>query len=421
MKKLLLIPAALTILLVGGVAVADDPDGDIQRARDLLAQADGILAAEQAKPPAVTTVTETVTLPPQTVTETVTVTVTQTVTTTPPPPGPTCTGTDVAPGTGLKAAMDAAPAGTTFCLAAGTYEVNQTISLQADDTVIGAGRDATFIDGTGLPISSPGIFTMGGITGTQTFRDLEIFGAPTPAGGVTGVCSPNANCGKAFSVGNTGTLQLLGVDCRDNDSNCVGGGGSANVVMDDVDCWGNGSEYSMNKDFRSAACVKRAASYTAGGGDTTITNSNIHDNDWVGVWCDFCKFGTLTITDSSLSSNGRAGLQWEMSGGWSDEDDAILTRVTIQNNGWRDPTPSIPIGGGSGGIMISTATSLTVRDSIFGGNRNSAGGVNRAWIIIRTERGQPWSPTIQDIVFANNTLNGDVGDCGTGVTCTGNV
>ena len=75
---------------MASAALADDPNGDIQRARDLLAQADAILAAEQAKPPAVVTVTQTIT---QTVTQTASPTTTTTVppTTTPPPPPPTTT------------------------------------------------------------------------------------------------------------------------------------------------------------------------------------------------------------------------------------------------------------------------------------------------------------------------------------------
>ena len=83
MRKLIAVCAALTtILVLAGVAMADDPNGDIQRARDLLAQADAILAAEQANPPVVQTVT-------QTVTETVTAS--PPTTTTPPPPPPTTT------------------------------------------------------------------------------------------------------------------------------------------------------------------------------------------------------------------------------------------------------------------------------------------------------------------------------------------
>ena len=99
MKKTIALLAAFTVLVVAGVAYADDPDGDIQAARDLLAQADALLAQEQAKPPVVNTVTETVTLPPSTVTETVTETVTQTPTTTTVPPTTTTTTTTVPPTT----------------------------------------------------------------------------------------------------------------------------------------------------------------------------------------------------------------------------------------------------------------------------------------------------------------------------------
>ena len=71
-RSLVLIALVTSVLIVAGVAMADDPDGNLQQAIDLI-------EAEIAKPPVVTTVTETVTA-------TVTTTVTETVTETPPPP-----------------------------------------------------------------------------------------------------------------------------------------------------------------------------------------------------------------------------------------------------------------------------------------------------------------------------------------------
>lgn len=406
----------MSLSLVGGIALAQsEPDPHDQ----LLEHAAADISAALAMPRQTDTVTETATAPP--VTETVTVTTTQTVmvTSTAPPPSPGCTGTNVAPGSGLKAAMDAAPTGTTFCLSSGTYIVNATITVQNGDVVRGAGETVTHIDGSGLPISASGIFN---IDNDARFQDVDVFGAPTPAAGVSGVCNPNADCGKAFVLGNTGTLTLQTLSCHDNDGNCVGGGGSANLVVDDLDCYNNGSDYSSNPNFRYAACIKRTASYSAGGGDTTITNSTIHDNDWVGVWYDTVKFGTLTIQNSTLNHNGRAGIQWEMSGGWSAEDNAVITGNTIKNNGWRVPTTAIPIGGGSGGIAISTAADVSMSQNVFGGNLNSAGGANRAWYAIRTTgRGETWTPAVKNISATNNTLNGDTVDCGTGFTCSGNA
>lgn len=418
MTKIVVGLAVLTLIVVGGVALADDPDGDLQSARDLLlqvddlvARVDALLAAEQAKPPVVTTVTE----PP--VTTTVVTTTTTTVTETPPPPTtpppttpppPACTGTNVAPGGGLKAAMDSAPAGTTFCLSSGTYTVGSTISAQNGDRVIGAGRNATLVVAQGMANSSPGIFS---ISGNVRFEALDVSGAPTPSGGVTGVCNPNANCGKAFTTGGIGTLTLQGVDCHDNGGNCIGGGGTANVVADDLNCFDNGNAYSMTVAFRYAACLKKAAAYPTGKdtGNVTITNSFIHDNPWVGLWCDFCHVGFFQITDSDLIHNGKAGVSYEVSGGETAGDHALVARNTIQDNGWNPNSNIAPTG-----ISCNSCAQLVIEDNVFGGNVNVLHTQNSG-------RGS-WGDIFGVVVRNNDFPNGDVMNCGAvGVTCSGNV
>ena len=49
----------------------------------------------------------------------------------------TCVGTQLAPGANIQSAVDSKPAGTPFCLAAGTYS-NQHITPKAGDQFIGA-------------------------------------------------------------------------------------------------------------------------------------------------------------------------------------------------------------------------------------------------------------------------------------------
>ena len=59
----------------------------------------------------------------------------------------TCVGTQLAPGANIQRAVDGKPAGTTFCLAAGTYS-NQHISPKAGDQFIGA--VGAILDGGGM-------------------------------------------------------------------------------------------------------------------------------------------------------------------------------------------------------------------------------------------------------------------------------
>ena len=284
--------------------------------------------------------------------------------------------------------------GMTYCLPTGSFDVHSTISTEAGDRVIGAGRDATFIDGSGLAPTSVGIFD---IDGDAYFEDLEISGAPTPESGSGVFCGTEAapfrsNCGKAFAIGGA-SLTLRSVDCHDNGGNCIGGGGSANVTVDDLDCWNNGSAYSMSPEFRYAACIKRAAIYSTPG-NSTVTDSYIHDNPWVGIWCDFCKYGLFDIERNRFVHNGQAGIQWEMSGGWTSSDHAVIENNVFRQNNYRNEEVGA-------GVVISTANDITVKSNAFDGNHRAS--IN---VIFTTSRNPP-QPRSVGVVIRNNSLHAD--------------
>ncbi len=269
-----------------------------------------------------------------------------------------------------------------------------TIQTEDGDRLIGAGRDATFIDGSQLPSTAVGIFDL---AANNYFADLDISGAPTPEAGTGVYCDPKAACGMAFRLG--GALALESVNCHDNGAACIGGGGSANVTVDDLDCWGNGDAYSATPGFASAACIKRAAIYSSGG-DTTVTNSYIHDNYWVGLWCDFCKYGLFDVEDSRIIHNGSNGIQWEMSGGWTSEDRALIKGNVIRDNNYRGNRPGA-------GLVISTANDVRVESNEFGGNHPA--GVS---ILFSVGRNPP-QPDASGVLVTDNAMHGDrVVGCG---------
>ena len=318
----------------------------------------------------------------------------------------TCVGVVVDAGSDLKSVMDAHPAGTTYCLTAGTYSVTSSIKTDVGDQVIGAGRDATFIDGSALPQMALGIFST---NSRNYFANLDIFGAPTPVAGSGMFCSPNPNCGKAFRIGGS-SLTLQSIDCHDNGQACVAGGGGAELIATDIDCFNNGNAYSMTPAFRSAACIKRAA-VDSSGGNTTVTNSYIHDNAWAGIWCDFCKYGLFDIENNFILNNGADGIQWEMSGGWTSEDRAVIRNNVIGGNN------NLESASFRGGIGISTANDIVVSGNTF--NVNLVAGVN---IIFSASRNPP-RPDSRGVVVQNNTLNGGpiMGCALSGVSCTDNL
>jgi len=312
----------------------------------------------------------------------------------------------VRPRTSLSRVMSRHGPGTAYCLARGTFRVTSTIETDNGDRVIGAGRNATFIDGTGLAPTAEGIFAP---ESGSYFAHLDIFGAPTPPAGSDNHCSPNPNCGKAFSLRGS-SLTLQSIDCHDNGGSCIGGGGSSNVTVDRLNCWDNGSAYSMTESFRYAACIKRAAAYEAGN-DTVVTNSYIHDNPWAGIWCDHCKYGSFRVENNRIIHNGANGIQWEMSGGWTSDDGAIIRNNVIRRNNYREQASF------RGGIGISTANDILVVSNTFG--RNRVAGVN---IIFDANRTPPQSDS-SGVVVRDNTMNGDttLGCSLDGVTCNGNT
>jgi Ni/Co efflux regulator RcnB len=305
----------------------------------------------------------------------------------------------------LGAVMASHASGTTYCLAAGTFEVTSTIQTDARDHVVGSGTNATFIDGTGLEPTAPGIF----ITASgNRFARLEIFGAPTPAAGSGVHCSPDPNCGKAFTIRGS-SLTLRSVDCHSNEGSCIGGGGSSNVSVKRLDCWKNGSSYSMTPEFRYAACIKRFGGSTTGN-DTTVVDSYIHDNAWVGLWCDFCKYGVFRVEDSRIIHNGSNGIQWEMSGGWTGDDRAIIRNNVIRRNNYLEAAPY------RGGVGVSTGNDITVKGNTFGDNE--VAGVNVIW---DTSRNPP-QPDSRGVLVEDNAMQGDatLGCSLPGVVCRNN-
>jgi hypothetical protein len=301
--------------------------------------------------------------------------------------------------------MGSHSAGTTYCLDAGTFRVTVPIATQAGDRVIGTGRNDTFIDGSGLPQTAEGIF----LTNTRAyFAYFDISGAPTPEAGSGTFCNGRSNCGKAFALRGT-SFKLRAIDCHDNGGNCIGGGGNANVTVNHLNCWNNGNAYSTSSSFRYAACIKRVAA-EASPNNTTVINSFIHDNRGAGIWCDHCKHGFFDIENNRIVDNGSNGIQWEMSGGWTSSDHALIENNVIRGNNDTDAESF------RGGIGISSSNDIRIRNNTF--DMNVVAGVN----IIYTGSRNPPQPDSRGVVVSNNTMNGDpVHGCDlAGVSCTNN-
>ena len=133
-----------------------------------------------------------------------------------PPPSQPCTGlrpTATSPTHGLQEAIDAAAAGSTLTLCAGTWVLTTTVVIAKNLTLRGAGSGTTTLDGGQPPGGPGGVLVLQIAAGaTVTLQDLTITkGNGFPAGGIS----------------NEGTLTLVGVTVTNNGGD--GGGGMANV------------------------------------------------------------------------------------------------------------------------------------------------------------------------------------------------
>lgn len=311
-----------------------------------------------------------------------------------PSPSPTCTGVQVAPGDDLAAVAAAQPPATTFCLGAGRFVLTASVVAQQGDSFVGSGRASTFVEGDG---STQHLFTS---SSGQDFavRSLDVSGAVGDA-----ACAPN--CGRAFRA--TGVVTLVDIRCHHNMNQCAGGGGGG-VRMLDSECDHNGVP-PFTEPPRSAACIKKASN----GVDVIHVEGNrIHHNGWSGVWCDFCSPDTVfvVVDNPCLCDNASRAVSWEVSGGYSSADHAIVARNVIQRNGWGD-TRTI-----AAGITCNSCADLTVDANIFGWNSTPDGGL--AVALIDARRG-PWGPITGVLITRTNVMNGDaIRGCDLdGVTC----
>jgi hypothetical protein len=326
-----------------------------------------------------------------------------------------CVGKHVRAGANLAAVSAAKPAGTTFCLAEGVFTISKTVTWQPGDRIIGAGIGDTLIRpaGVGQPIIG---FDAPGNTKAVKFSRLDIGGFQA---------DPSADChqcGTAIidSGGDAeGWIILSRVRCHDNGTVCIGAGWG-NIRATALDCYGNGfhSGSLLDPTYRSASCVKMTR------GSMTMRGSQIHDNFWNGIWCDYCDHTTWVIEDNLFSNNGHAGIQWEISGELS-TDTALIRHNVIRNNGWQ---VSVTGAFTSAGLIISGGRNITVKGNTVGGNSHLDAPDGVTFVCCRgigiwDDDRAVWDPNLQNVLIRDNDLNGDaiLGCNYDGVTCEGNA
>ena len=301
-----------------------------------------------------------------------------------------CSGKDVYPSQDLASVAKNSAAGTTFCVHDGTYSVSSPVKVEDKDRFIGVYTDST--RPTIKTSKALQVFDAGGSDGA-VIEGLMISGA---VGG--NYCEPG--CGQGIRGGDN--LTVRNARLTNNKNNGIGGAGPGLLVENSVvDRNGSYSFTILDGGSSSAAGIKSAQD------GLTVRNSRITDNYWSGVWCDgFCE--KLTVEGSTITGNGKAGIQDEISVG-----PAIIRNNRIQGNGVLSGAQYHV------GLLISNSANVDVYGNTFGKN------VDHGIQVIEHDRLD--APEVTNVVIHDNTMNGDtiasnskVGCHHIGMTCYNN-
>ena len=286
-----------------------------------------------------------------------------------------CTGVVVDPGRDIQAVINANPAGTTLCLAAGTFTTSSPITPKNGMQLIGAGKNVT-------SITTSSATTVIELRGRSDVL-LEGFDVSGAVGSLA--CKPA--CGRGIRAGVNTVID----DVRSHHNAISGiGGAGPNLLVRDSELDHNGrSEF-----FGCCASgIKTGTAYR-------IENSYVHDNVGMGIWCDVgCKDGTFEVYGNTVVGNAVGGIRYETSAS-----PAMISGNTVRGNNLVDK-------GGHGGIEVNSSQNAVVQGNVVGGNL-------RAGITAGGRR----EPGLDDVLIRNNTLNGDkLAGCGGEVVCTSNT
>jgi hypothetical protein len=255
----------------------------------------------------------------------------------------TCVGKQVYPGQDIVNIAKSSPAGTTFCVHDGTYQISSRIVVQSNDRFRGL-----YSDGSRPSIqtqSAPLVFFVND-SYNATIAGLRVSGAVH-----NDSCEPD--CGRGIGgtlAANPGTnLTVRDVRANGNENQGIGGTGPGlRVINSELDH--NGSFDAANDGGAlSAAGLKSVHS-------VYVENSRVHDNYWNGVWCDDdCK--RFEVHDSRFWNNGKSGIHIEINTG-----PAVIEGNTVYSNG-KNPSDVR-----KGGILVISSQNADVHHNTLWDN-----------------------------------------------------
>lgn len=283
---------------------------------------------------------------------------------------PACVGQQVGPGADLDAIVNADPATkpSTFCIQAGTYQVDNSIKVRDGDKLLGEPGTlhqrgpALDPDPVVKIVNTGDLSRVLDASGNARVEWLEIQGSASGArytddtpetcinwGEASDGCPANGT-GMAIAAGNSGPDSVFKhLELHTNPANCITGVSGKLFGSELYNC-------SQNADYWgfSAGALKTI-------NEAEVARNFVHDNEAVGLWCDQgcrntpARSAGFWVHDNLVVNNGRAGVRYEFSPmpGQASKSSALVEHNRLAGNDW-------------GGAHMHDAQNATFRRNVFG-------------------------------------------------------
>lgn len=328
----------------------------------------------------------------------------------PPPPSGTCTGVNVTAGSNLVNIANAQAAGTTFCLAAGTYSLTASIPVQNGDKWIGA----LGASGERLSILTGNNTTTYLVTATSSdvlFRNfiIERFNNDLQQGINSGSQTNwdwdylEVRENKAHGIHTHNGSSVTNSYIHHNHQMGLGGGGDNVLIEGNEIAWNNYLGESM-------------PGWEGGGSkwvhaeNLTVRGNYAHHNCGNGLWVDGTGNINYLFEDNTSTDNWAAGIFAELANGPGIIRNNYVARNTFGNVGviCQNTTGGESTGAGNGGIRANAAKDIEIYGNTIVDND---GGYS--------SDDDSRSPDVTNISFHDNDVTWSVGFVGIQDTATG--
>ena len=286
-----------------------------------------------------------------------------------------CSGVNLSPGPNIQNSVSSHPAGTTFCLAAGTY-AQQSVVPKNNNQFIGA--YGAVLDGRNTTAHA-----FSGTASGVVIQNLKIINYNPDA--VNGYTSDSAvqgdysygwivknnelayNWGAGLDLGNH--MQIIGNYIHHNtqigiDSNNITTNTGQNIVVDSNEIAYNNYRHDFDPGWEAGGTKYWATS------NLQATRNYVHDNIGSGLWSDTDNINT-NYANNDIENNSEGGIAHEVSY------DAVIQNNLLKNNGrtlvygWLYQ-PQIRINSSGGAATTGGQIEITGNTVISGPN---AGGI----------------------------------------------